>query len=752
MLLLTLSFLKLPIAAPQDTASQTVRHAQLSALVDSVAAANLRVPRGLRGYRAVAESEFAVVLRGSEERENLLQVEQLQSVAEWNAGSGLVQRIIGYRSQSVAATVSALTWFHRPWIVPTLYGNRLSLTMSGQPASPPVSGHRAQALEAVHPFGADRRAFYTYSGGDTVEVLRADGRVIPIVRIDVAPAALPVTAHVDPLLFRGEIDVDATSYEIVRMRGELLRSRRRDGVVGKLRHLVLQREVFVELENGEFAGRYWLPTYQRVEAQLRSSLASELRPIVRVVTRFRRHELEEGPVDAKTSATIGLSGEEEGVVPTAARLVRESADSTRYLVRWARELGEEASRARGSDFDDVAPDAWRTRGVPRVDYHAEHLMDVLRFNRVEGVFTGASAMLRLRDRLPGALLGGVGGYAWSESAWRGAAFFRRRQARSEFELAVRRELANSNDFRPTIDFESSLMAALVTADDYDYFDRRSATIAYGRALGGWERLKWRVEAGPVSDRSVVSHVQYGLFHADSGFRANRTIDAGQAWRSSVSLSFHPNVSGEMLEPGIGAGVRYERGDGTLSWQRVDGRLIARHLRGAVSYAARLDVAAAFGSPVPRQQLIEFGENEGLPGYLYKEFGGDRAALLRGSVAYSLPILRAPVRARLGGVRGLVLPSLSPALTVGVQSGWAGASATTRAQLALFGTRADSLTHLPLIDPGTGEAMLATRPTNGIRTTVGISLRLFGGAIAIGMARGVDHRSPWRLTLAAGQGL
>ena len=81
-----------------------------------------------------------------------------------------------------------------------------------------------------------------------------------------------------------------------------------------------------------------------------------------------------------------------------------------------------------------------------------------------------------------------------------------------------------------------------------------------------------------------------------------------------------------------------------------------------------------------QQLIEFGENEGLPGYAFKEFGGDRAVLGRAAIAYELPFLRAPLRVRLGGgrFRRVLRPGISPSITIGAQAGWAGAT-SPRAQ-------------------------------------------------------------------------
>lgn len=40
----------------------------------------------------------------------------------------------------------------------------------------------------------------------------------------------------------------------------------------------------------------------------------------------------------------------------------------------------------------------------------------------------------------------------------------------------------------------------------------------------------------------------------------------------------------------------------------------------------------------------------------------------------------------------------------------------------------------------------------VRSTVGVSLRFFGSAVRIGMARAFDRREPWRFTFGVGQGL
>ncbi|MEO7963851.1 MAG: hypothetical protein ABIT38_08075 [Gemmatimonadaceae bacterium] len=726
---------RLTLESPTDSSYSSPA---LRQLMTRAAQLNLSIPSSLRSYRALVESEVAVVLRSAEEKEGALQLEQVESSAKWMRPDDFEQRVVGYRSRAATASLSALSYFRRPWLVPMLYGNRLRVALSHDKAEVGVS---TQTVTAIHPLANDREQFYRYSGGDTVEILRVEGRTIPIVRVQVEPKT-SLSGRV--LVFRGEVYIDAVRFQVVRMRGELSRPSRHTSIGSRLARITLQRVLYVELENGEFLGAFWLPTYQRIEAQGRSSLAGELRPVFRVVSRFRHYEINDETVNTARTVSENVDGTNEH----SERLSRAGRDTIDGFAGWTKEIGAETIVARASDFDDVAPDEWRTRGAARLDWHADHLADVARFNRVEGLFSGASTTWRFRDRAPGASLGARGGWAWSEHVARGALFARRRSPAWQVDALAERRLANTNDFRPAIDFESSLMAALVTADDYDYLDRRHLQLGVTHAVGGWNRLVLRAESGPGSDRSVASHVRFGLIHVDSAFRANRPIDPGSYWRTAMSATLNPNVSGEFLEPGIGAGLTYERGDGKLRWQRMDGHVVGRHSWRAFTYAARLDLAAAFGSPVPLQQIIEFGENEGLPGYLYKEFGGDRAALLRGNVAYEIPLWRTPVHAW----RGVVLPSLSPGVALGVQSGWSSASPATLLQLATFGFRRDSLTGLPLVDPVTGGPVLATRTTGGARSTVGMTLRLFGGAFGIGLARSLDRRQPWRLTLAVGQGL
>jgi len=188
---------------------------------------------------------------------------------------------------------------------------------------------------------------------------------------------------------------------------------------------------------------------------------------------------------------------------------------------------------------------------------------------------------------------------------------------------------------------------------------------------------------------------------------------------------------------------YERGDGDIDWQRVEGRLVARRVRGAWTLAARGDVGAVFGDSIPAQQLFELGEQEGLPGYEYKAFAGDRAALVRTMAMWTSPYLRAPIRVPLIPVLRLWrLPGLQPGVSAGIQAGWTElSSAGARDAVRRFGVASAPPGIVPAIVP-VRETPLS-RPTDGIRATLDLRLRFFGGSVSVGAARPIDSAGRWR---------
>jgi hypothetical protein len=334
---------------------------------------------------------------------------------------------------------------------------------------------------------------------------------------------------------------------------------------------------------------------------------------------------------------------------------------------------------------------------------------------------------------------GALGWAWSEQVARGDLDVERRTQRTTTGIRVERALANTNDFQLPFSWGSTLSALFGSRDDFDYLDRKSATAFVSRALGVNGQSVLRFEAGPRRDDAVRQNISRGLFIATGGgFRPNRGIREGSYFRTAAALELNPDITGLFVDRGIGGRIQYERADGGLRWQRLEVRTAARRELGPFQIYARGDAGTLVGSAVP-QALFEVGSGEGLSAFGYKEFAGNRAALARAVVGYTLPILRAPMHLP----SRLIVPGVAPGIAAGIHSAWTEVS-NQSAQSALIelGT---------VTDPSTGNVVPVSRATDGVRSSAEFLLTFFNGAVAAGIARQIDTHGPWKLTARMGQG-
>jgi hypothetical protein len=227
-------------------------------------------------------------------------------------------------------------------------------------------------------------------------------------------------------------------------------------------------------------------------------------------------------------------------------------------------------------------------------------------------------------------------------------------------------------------------------------------------------------------------LEHGWIRGPARFRSNRAAAQGGYALAIGDLELHPNVTGDFLQPGLGARLHHEIAAGSLSWQRTELSLSARQYRGPMMLAVHADGGIVTGSRIPPQTLFEMGGSETLPGYSYKEFAGDRAALFRAFASYTTPLWHSPHRVW----RNMYVPGLAPGLAAGVQGGWTDISSPA-AQAAVAQLTPWSVTPL-------------SRATGGARATAGFGLTLFSGALHAGVARPVDHAAPWRLAIGLGQ--
>lgn len=692
----------------------------LGTLLDAATRVNSQVPERLRAYRARVESEMSIVILDSGSRERTAQLEQVASDVRWRAPNRYDQRVIGYREQAVGPTFSLMSLFGG-WTVPTLYGNNLQLGLSG--VSSDGKGPTRQT-NGIHPLSPNRNSYYEFSGGDTAVTLYSNGRRIPIVRVRVSPRS---GAPGDAILFLGDMYLDADWKQIVRMRGRLVELKNGAVTIKAGSRLPgVSGASFVELVNVEVNGQYWLPAFQRTEIQARIALFGDFRSLIRVVSRFKDYRVNDSSWTGPTASP--------GV--THNLTFASNAEQQRYR-EWEMSLGAASTDAYYAEFDDLAPGEWATTSSETgIRFRPRSIGDVVRFNRIEGLFTGAA----LEATLSGTPLTARAalGWAWSENAARGMAGIEQKRGRTIAGVRVERALAHTNDFQLPFSWGASLSALLGSRDDFDYLDRGSATFYMSRSVGAKNRSLVRAEFGAARDGAVRQNISQGLFVAkDQGFRPNRGIREGSYFSSAASVELNPDVSGLFVNRGVGLRLLYSGADGEISWHRLEARTAVRRELGPFQLFGRADVGTLLGDPVP-QAMFEIGSAEGLSAYGYKQFAGDRAALARAVVGYTLPFLRAPMRLP----SRLILPGIAPGLAAGIHAGWTDVSGAAAEKV---------LIELGSVDSGAGVLVPLSATTNGIRSSAEFLLTFFSGSVAVGVTRRIDSAGPWKFTARMGQG-
>jgi hypothetical protein len=738
------------------------------------------VPAGLGSYHVVAESELSLLLHRPDGTEGATQIEQIESAARWYRTGAFSQHIIGYRSQLTGPNISALGLIKQAWIVPVLYGNRLGLFLgrdSARTARRAIA--RDTAVRVVHPFAVDRDSVYRYTGGDTVLKLSVLGHTVPVAVVHVAPRRHLARRTV---VFHGDVYVDLEHAAIIRMRGAFETVGGRAGFAADLQSFAYRGAAFIDLTNRQVNGRYWLPDVQRIEGEVSSPFLGDARSVFRIVTHFGTYALDDriggqpfvpgsavvvGPVAPLESRIPGVAlraGGDSAVGDTPAagdtlrvlphKLSIAPGDSLRAFSSWQDAIGAATLATHDSDFSTVAPDQWRTVGPPSLQFGTQRFGDLLHFDRVEGLYTGVGGSLRFRDAAPGLTTWLHGGWAWRERTARGGVRTEWQQGPWRLGAQAARSLDITNDFT-TVFTSGPFFESLIVQDDYDYVDRRTAS-AYAVhewfSAAGERRFLVRVEAGAGDDRGDRARLTHGIFSpgllmSDSLFRPNRNVLAGSYARGAVTLDYNPGIDAGFVGQGVGARLRYEAAAGQLGWERVESRLVARQTWGAFTALARVDAGAVTGAVIPPQELFEIGSVEGLLAYDYKEFAGNVAAIWRGEGAFALPLWQKPLR-----LGGFYFPSPAPALAVGFQSGWTEVN-TLAAQRALtaLGDRVNPATNVVLRD-SLGVSFPVSRPTGGVRTSVNVLIRFFGGAAGIGVARSLDAGAKLQAVVRLGAAL
>jgi hypothetical protein len=672
------------------TVDSTYATAALRELVERAAERNAAPPASLAAYRARVESEVSLTIGDPEKREAVVQIEQFASDLSWRRDGGLAQEVIGYRAQMAGLNISALTYLRVPFVVPTLFADRLDFIRFQGPSRNSKGVFRK--TRTLHPLEEKRALVYRYSGGDTTTIQLAE-RELRIVRVHVEPVHEPERPT---LVFSGDIDIDAERYQIVRMEGRLLPS------PSPLRILdpFFTGALYVRLENGEYDEQYWLPREQRFEIQ--SSIhAGERRAVLRGVSRF----VALVPNDTLAQARVA----DPDSFPYG-RMIRGAASDISRYQEWQHPLGSISDGLSAYDFDSYAPSVIRPSRGSYLGFSVRDASNVLRINPIEGVFTGAGVIYHLDGNNT---LRAHAGYAWSEQTVRGGTEFTHRIGRWELRARANRVLAFSDDFTSALNRTPGVVPVLASGN-HRFIDRKVAGL--GVRLPPLKNLVLRVDAGFSSDRPVQRH--YGSPQlGDTIFLSRAT--AGDYGFLRTELQHNAAARSGSLQPGVGWRVRYEGASGDFHWQRIDAAIAARRHLGSWTLSSSIDGGTTFGAEPPPQAQFTLDDPDAVPGYENGNFIGRRAVTAGARVRYTLPLLRSPIR--LGPV---VLPAIAPAPTIGLHFGWA---EVDQRDSLVFGPRWDGVA----------------------RTSIDVGLRFFGGSLMVGVARPLGRRGPWTAVYAGG---
>jgi hypothetical protein len=534
-------------------------------------------------YRAEARGYvYFFVERQDSASQILVKADQVALDLYWRAPSEARQRIVGRRDERLLPTRVRYHLDHLT-VVQDDFGDFIRLG----------DGDEVEAV--VHPVSALGSDFYDFQLADSLTLSYAGGaQVVRVYEVRVRPRDFGGPGFV------GTVYLDRDRAAIVRMNFSFTPSSYVDVSLDYIR---------ISLDNSLWLGARWLPYRQEVEIRREvPALDFMSGSVIRNVFEVRGYEF-----------NVPMPDEMEGGPKISAVSVsqRQAFPFERGLFD---DLAENGGLAPSPTMDEVQAQVREVvedhvmSGLSPIRLYMGSVSDFARYNRAEGIFTGAGLTIRPRGDV---VMRGTAGYSFGRKSASGAL----RVTSEASGLSPRLEvywdaMGDIGGYPGSTPLENTISSASGSKDYLDPYFRRGGTLTLARRPAGPVSVSLSVEQH-VAARDVVSD------SPETDFRPVRSITEGTAGTLAVTTRFGLPASGTATMVAKGGRV----GSRTMTSLAAD---VTWSLdRPGASWTAEATASGAVvNAGAPPQSMYLLGGRYTLPGHAYRSFAGNAYWLVR----------------------------------------------------------------------------------------------------------------------------
>jgi hypothetical protein len=595
-----------PVAAQDPLGWNSARALEL------IARARVRrdLPRGdatLVNYTAKANGfvYFYLDRRETDER-TLVKVDQIALELYWKNPDRSKQRIVGLRDVSRLPNKMRYHLDHLT-VVQNGFGDVIKV------------GDGDEVRDVPHPAAPGADTIYDFRLADSVTLqLGGDQSEVRVYELQVRPKRTNRSALI------GSVFVDRASADIVRMTFTFTPASYVDRRLDYIN---------ISLDNGLFAGRYWLPAEQSVEIRRQlPELDFAAGAVIKGRVRVHGYDFNQPLPDSL------FFGREVVAAPAAERRAFPFPDEI-----FAGVNEEGLNRApRMEELQALAAELVgesKLSGLPPVRLYMPDASSFLRYNRAEGWHTALGVSYVAS---PSLRLDALGGYAFGSD--RGDGRLQLRLQRGGTRLVITAEANALRDIGPVTGMPGVLntVAGRLFREDYlDPFYSDALSTRLEQQLSRTLQLNLRLAA--------EDHANAFLTQDAAEFQPILPIAEGRAYSLSLGVQrILPETAGLRWSGNANVDVVQFEGDRFVRPQfALQLQYDSEHK--TTSFFTALRASAPVYGAVPRQYQVLLGGRETIPGYAYRAFGGDAYALLNTEVSRVLwePWLRLRAFAAVG---------------------------------------------------------------------------------------------------------